>query len=249
MEKGLKIKLSKKFSLYGKFSGSLNQPLFIIVHGLLGNMDEDFYYSATRWFSKHGFSTFRLNLFGYQKDARQLMDCTLKTHSADLDTVVSYFRKRGVRKIFVAGHSFGGLVILCSRDQNFDGAVLWDPSYKISFIKTIHGFPSGKYIKEVNGYLMKWGMNVVIGKAMAEEIDSLSWDLIANDFKVPFEIIIAGKGALRSAKKYLNSAKVEKNLMIAKGATHYFNNKKGMQEKIFKASEKWFRKFLKATTE
>lgn len=248
MEKNLKIKLSKKFSLYGKFSGSFNQPLFIIVHGLPGNMDEEFYYSAAHWFSKHGFSTFRFNLYGYQKDARQLMNCTLKTHSADIDAVVRYFRKRGVRKIFVIGHSFGGLAILCSRDQNFDGVVLWDPSYKISFTKTTYGFPGGKYIKEINGYLMKWGINVVIGKAMAEEVDSLSWDLITKNFKTPFKVILAGKGALKSAKKYLNSAKVEKDLMIVKGATHYFNDQEGMQEKVFKVSEGWFKKFMKVTT-
>ncbi len=133
MEKNIKIKLSKEFSLYlyGKFSGSFDQPLFIIVHGLPGNMDEDFYYSATRWFEKHGFSTFRFNLYDYRKGARQLMDCTLKTHGADLDIAVRYFRKHGVKKIFVAGHSFGGLTILCSHDQNFDGAVLLDPSYGI----------------------------------------------------------------------------------------------------------------------
>ncbi|MDP3734303.1 MAG: alpha/beta hydrolase [Nanoarchaeota archaeon] len=248
MEKNFKIKLSKKFSLYGKFSGSFNQPLFIIVHGFSGNMDEEFYYSATRWFRKHGFSTFRFNLYGYQKDARQLMNCTLKTHSADLDTVVRYFRKRGVKKIFIAGHSFGGLSIFCSYDQDFDGAVLWDPSYKISFTKTAHGFPRGKYIKEINGYLMKWGVNLIIGKAMAEEVDSLPWDSITKNFKVPFKIILAGKGVLKSAKKYLNGTKVKKDLMVIKGATHYFNDQGGMRENIFKASEEWFKKFMKATT-
>lgn len=248
MKKNFKIKLSKKFSLYGKFSGSFDRPLFIIVHGLLGNMDEDFYYSAVRWFGKHGFSTFRFNLYGHQKDARQLMNCTLKTNSADLDVVIRYFRKRGVKKVFVAGHSFGGLTILCSRDQNFDGTVLWDPSYKISFTKTIYDFPGGKYMKNINGYLMRWGINVVIGKAMAEEVDLLQWDLITKNFKVPFKIILAGNGALKSAKKYLSSAKVEKDLMVVKGATHYFNDQDGMQEKVFKTSEEWFRKFMKSTT-
>ncbi len=248
MEKNLKIKLSKKFSLYGKFSGSFNQPLFIIVHGLLGNMDEEFYYSTTRWFRKHGFSTFRFNLYGYQKDARQLMNCTLKIHGADLDKVVRYFKKRGARKIFITGHSFGGLTIFCSRKQNFDGAVLWDPSYKISFTKATNGFPNGKYVKVINGYLMKWGINIVIGKAMANEVDSFQWDLITKNFRVPFKIILAEKGALKNAKKYLNNAKVEKDLMIIKGATHYFNDREGMREKIFKISEKWFRKFMKTST-
>lgn len=245
MEKNLKIRLSKKFSIHGKFDGSFNKPLFIIVHGFSGNMDEDFYYSAVRWFKNHGFSTFRFNFYSYQKDARQLINCTLKTHSADLDAIIRYFRKRGVKKIFIAGHSFGGLIIFLSRNQDFDGAVMWDPSYKISFKKTMRGFPSGKYIKGINGYLMKWGINLIIGKTMADEVDSLQWDLITRYFKVPFRIILAERGVLIGAKKYLNGAKVEKDLMIIKGATHYFNDENKIREKVFRASEKWFRKFIK----
>ena len=76
----------------------------------------------------------------------------------------------------------------------------------------------------------------------SKKVDSLQWDLITKNFTVPFKIILAGKGALRSARKYLNSAKVERGLMVVKGATHYFNDQKGMQEKIFRASERWFKK-------
>lgn len=208
-------------------------------------MDEEFYHSAIRWFKKRGFSTFRFNLYDYHKDARQLMDCTLRLHGSDLDVVVCYFRKRGVKKIFVAGHSFGGLTIFSSLKQDFDGAVFWDPSYKISFKKAAYGFPGGKYVKEVNGYLMRWGVNLIIGKAMAEEIDSFPWNSISRNFKAPFKIIIAGKGLLIGSKKYLNNARAEKNLMVIKGATHYFNDREGMQEKVFKASEAWFKKFMK----
>lgn len=245
MEKKLKIRLSKKFSLYGKFNGSFNKPLFIVIHGLPGNMDEEFYRSAVRWFEKRGFSTFRFNLYDYRKDARQLMDCTLKLHGSDLDAVVRYFRKRGVEKIFVAGHSFGGLTIFSSRRQDFDGVALWDPSYKISFKKTAYGFSDGKYVKEINGYLMRWGVSVIIGKAMVEEVDSFPWDSISRNFKSPFKIIIAGRGLLRGSKKYLNNAIVEKDLTTIKGATHYFNDREGMQEKVFKISEEWFKKFMK----
>ena len=83
---------------------------------------------------------------------------------------------------------------------------------------------------------------------MANEVDSFQWDLITKNFRVPFKIILAEKGALKNAKKYLNNAKVEKDLMIIKGATHYFNDREGMREKIFKISEKWFRKFMKTST-
>ena len=60
---------------------------------------------------------------------------------------------------------------------------------------------------------------------MANEVDSFQWDLITKNFRVPFKIILAEKGALKNAKKYLNNAKVEKDLMIIKGATHYFNDR------------------------
>lgn len=243
MEKNIKIKLSGKNSLYGKFYGSFDKPLFIVVHGLLGNMDEDFYYSAVKWFKRHGFSTFRFNLYGYQKDARQLMDCTLKIQSADLDAVVRYFRAHGVKKIFIAGHSFGGLVILRSDNQNFDGAVLWDPAYKISFTKSSDKYFNGKYIKELDGYLMRWGVNFIIGKAMVKEIDSLDWNFIFRNLKVPFKIIIAGKGVLKNAKQYLIGAKSKTDLMVIKNATHYFNDEKGMRDNLFHASENWFKNY------
>jgi len=244
MEKNLKIKVSKKFSAYGKFSGSFNKPLCIIVHGLLGNMDEELYYTAAHWFKKHGFATFRFNLYGHQKDARQLMDCTLKIHGADIDAIVRYFRKKGVQKVFVVGHSFGGPTIFFSRDQNFNGTVLWDPSYKTSFTQSMPSFPGGTYIKELDGYLMKWGVNVIIGKAMAKETDTLPWKSIAKNFKVPFKIILAGKGVLKSAKNYISGAKTNTDLMIIKNATHYFSNQKKIREKIFKESEQWFRKYI-----
>ena len=244
MERNVKIKLTRTLFLYGKLSGSLRQPLCIIVHGLPGSMDEDFYHLATRWFGKHGFSTFRFNLYGYQKNARQLMHCSLKTHGSDLDAVVHYFRKRGARKVFVAGHSFGGLTILSSHDQNFDAAALWDPSYKFSFTKTKRDLPGGKYIKSVNGYLMRWGTNVIIGKQMVEEINLLPWDSIAKNFLVPFQIIIAEKGLLGSAKKYLNGAKVKTDLVIVKGATHCFNDREGMRDDVFKATKRWFRNYV-----
>ena len=68
------------------------------------------------------------------------MDCTLQLHANDLNTVVNYFRKKGVKKNFISGHSFANLIIFSSRNQDFDGVVLWDPSYKFSFIKSSKWF-------------------------------------------------------------------------------------------------------------
>lgn len=243
MEKKLKIKVSEKKYIYGRLSGTPRQPLFIVVHGLSGSMDEDFYVNATRWFAEQGYATFRFNLYSAEKDSRQLMTSTLKMHSSDIDTIVRYFHKKKFGKIFLAGHSYGGTSILLSNDQKFDGAVLWDPSYKVSFTKTPHGSPAAKYIKAIKGYLMNWGINVVIGKAMADEADTMDWDTLTKNFHAPLKIIVAGKNTLVSgAKHYFKTANHPKDLTIVKDATHYFNDTEDMRGNVFKSSEDWFKK-------
>ena len=246
MEKKIKIKISEKNYIYGRLEGTSHQPLFIVVHGLTGSMDDDFYLSATRYFAKQGYSTFRFNFYGAEKDSRQLIESTLKTHASDIDAIVRYFHKRNFKKIFLAGHSYGGPSILLSSEQKFDGAVLWDPSYKMSFTKTERGLPPVKYIKSIKGYVMNWGVNIIIGKAMADEATAFKWDNLTKNFHVPLKIIVAEKGVLvRGANHYFKTANNPKDLAVIKNATHYFNDTENMREKIFKISESWFRKYIK----
>ena len=244
MEKDLNIKLDKRFTAYGRLFGSLDKPLIIIVHGLLCNYREGLYMAAARWFARNGYAAFGFNLYGWKKGARQLIDCTLAMHTADLDAVVRYFRKKGVKKIFVVGHSFGGPTILSSAVQDFDAVTLWDPSYDISFTKKKYGYPGGKFVKALNGYFMAWGVNTVIGKAMAREIDTMTWDALTPKFKVPLHIIAAEKGVLvKGAKKYIAKANEPKKFEIVKGATHYFDDDEEMQERLFAITKSWLDKF------
>lgn len=243
MEKKLKIKVSEENYIYGRLRGSSHQPLFIIVHGLSGSMDEDFYLNATRYFAKQGYATFRSNLYGGEKDARQMMETTLKINASDIDVVVRYFRRKKFQKIFIAGHSYGGTSILLSSEQKFDGAVLWDPTYKMSFTRIARGFPPAKYIEEINGYVMNWGINIIIGKAMADEADTINWNNLTKSFHIPLKIIVAGKGVLvNGARHYFKTANEPKEITIIKNATHNFNDTEDMREKVFKISEDWFRK-------
>lgn len=209
-------------------------------------MDEDFYLNATRWFAKQGYATFRFNLYDGEKNSRQLMESTLKTHASDIDAIVRYFRGKKFEKIFIAGHSYGGPSILLSKEQKFDRAVLWDPSYKISFTKTEKGSPAVKYINGIKGYIMKWGTNFVIGKAMADEADTMNWGNLTKNFNVPLKIIAAGDSSLvRGSKHYFKTANSPKDLTIFKNATHYFNDTEGMRENVYKISDEWFKKFIK----
>ena len=79
---------------------------------------------------------------------------------------------------------------------------------------------------------------------MAKEADTLPWDDLTRNFHVPLKIITAEKGVLMSgAKHYFETANEPKDLAVIKGATHYFDDRPGMREEVFKVSEKWFRKF------
>ena len=245
MEKEIKIKTVDGHHIYGKMTGAARQPLFLIVHGLPGSMDEDFYIEAARWFARHGYATFRFNLYGAEKDARQLMDTTLEIHASDIDAVVRYFRIKKRKRIFLVGHSYSGPAILLSREQDFDGVVLWDPSYGVSFLNKKKGASSTIHLKEIGGYIMLWGINFVLGERMVDEADALKWNTLTKDFHVPLKIVVAGKGSLiKSAEQYFKTANAPKDFIILKNATHYFNDTDGMREKLFELSDDWFQKRL-----
>ena len=244
MEKQYNVWLDKKHIAYGKLAGSKKKPLVIVVHGLPCTINEGFYERACQWFDGHGYATYRFGLYDWHADARQLVDCTLSVHAKDLDTVIAHFRKKGYKKIFVAGHSFGGPTILLSKKQSFDAAVLWDPSYAISFTQKKYGVPGGKYVKALRGYFMRWGVNVIIGKKMADEIDGLDWDRLTPSFHVPLKIIAAEKGLLvAGCRKYFARAHEPKSLEVLKGATHYFDDTPTMQDRLFTATHDWFKKY------
>jgi dienelactone hydrolase len=244
MEKLYSIQLDKMHKAYGKLAGAKGRPLVIIVHGLPCSINEGIYERACEFFSKAGYATYRFGLYDWHKDARQLIDCTLSIHAQDLDAVVDHFRRKGFKKIYVAGHSFGGPTILLSKKQDFDAAVLWDPSYDVSFTKKKYGVPGGRSIKSLNGYFMRWGVNVVLSRRMAREVDELEWDSLTPSFHVPLKLIAAGKGILvNGCKKYIAHANEPKQLEILKGATHYFDDTPSMQNRLFISTKNWFQKF------
>ena len=124
----------------------MNNPLVVFVHGFTGHKNEHQFFNAARFFEKKGISTFRFDLYSWQDDARKLDDCTLSLHGQDLDTLIKYFRNKGVKKISVVGHSFGGPSVLLSKKKDFDSAVLWDPSGDRDVVV------KARYLKELDKY-------------------------------------------------------------------------------------------------
>lgn len=240
----LAIKLpGTRYRIYGRFQGKKSQPLVIMVHGLTGNMDESLYRGGCEYLGAKGYATYRLNLYGYPKDARRIVRTTLKIHAKDLNAVAGYFRRKGFKKIFVVGHSYGGATILLSDPNLVDGAALWDPTFKASFTTRKWGAKPALYIKQLKAYLIDWGVWYILGAAMVREADSLNWDKIAEKFTAPTRIFCAGKGVLREGcKHYFKVLPGKKDLKIIDNATHYFNDRPGMEEKVYRLTYEWFEK-------
>lgn len=239
MEKKITIITKDKKKIYGRLRGALSKPVVVQVHGLGGNMDEALHYNAARYFEKSGFSSFRFNLYDFEKNARNMQNCTLKTHAADLDTVIVYLRKRGARKIFVVGHSYGAPTILHSIKKDFDCAVFWDGSPCEFVTKYFDGL---KYYKALNGRLLEWGIDVVIGESMVKEARKIdSFKLIAHH-KTPILFAYAENGEIHTiGKKVYNHYQNEKKFIVIKKADHNFNDG-DVQKKLYAETVKWFKK-------
>lgn len=249
MERDVKIKIYNSKYIYGILRLAKNKtrfdekPLVVFVHGLTGHKNEHHFFNGARFFERRGWPTFRFDLYGDEKYSRHLQNCTLETHAKDLDTVIDYFKNKGVKKIFVAGHSYGGLTILMSKERKYNAVALWDASY--------NPFRFFKHMKRINikkfaGYIEDWGVQFIIGEAMMKEAKRLTvrkCDNLIQEIGVPVKIIVAGKGVLVSGgRKYFKAANMPKAFATIKAATHCFDED-GAEERLFQETHKWFSKF------
>jgi|SRR3989344_2923812 len=239
MEKQIKIPIANKKYIYGTLRGSLKNPLLVFVHGFTGYKDEHIFFNGARFFEKKGFSTFRFDLYNWNKDARKLEECTLSLHGEDLDTVVKYLRKKGANKIFVAGHSFGGVTVLLSKKKEFQAAVLWDSAGDRDVRL------NAKYIKELGKYYFEEGAyGFTISKAMYEENNKkLKPSKLIRLMPMPIKIIVAGAGIMvEEGKKLYQNANEPKDFVIIPNAAHTFDEE-GTEEKLFQETYNWLNSF------
>lgn len=241
MEQLVKIPTPDNKIIYGRLRGDLSWPLVVFVHGLGGLMDQHIYYNAARFMEKHRLATFRFNLYDQKSDTRNLSDCTLATHSSDLDTVTGYFRNMGVKHIVAVGHSFGAPAILLSSKQDFNIVILWDPSYGVP-----KSFQNATYIKEVDMYQCRWNFDVLISKRMYEEGQTLKTkeEAAIRKLAAPVKIISAGNGFLiEGGKRYYELANKPKAYVIIEGAGHTFDEE-GVEEKVFQETLDWIEQYI-----
>ncbi|MEX2033185.1 MAG: alpha/beta fold hydrolase [Candidatus Colwellbacteria bacterium] len=241
MEKEIKIRTPDKHIIYGTLSLAKRKSstLLVFVHGLTGHQNEHIFYNGARYFSERGINTFRFDLYTSEKGGRVLTKCGISTHAEDLNTVVKYFRKK-FKKIFVAGHSLGGLTIQASNADLVDGIIFWDSARSLKGVKGA-GF---KFIKALDLYLIRWGTEILMGKKMNRERNNFPLpNEIMPRIHTPIKIIVAGKGTvIKTGRAYYKYANKPKEFAIVKGAGHNFNEE-GVAEKLFAETYSFIKKF------
>lgn len=233
-EKIVRVPVGGGKSVKGYLRGPLTRPLVIFVHGLTGDPNEHQFYNGARYLETQGFSSFRY----YVYDSRPLIKATLKTHAADFDKVVAYFRRRTNQKVFAVGHSYGGATILIAPNKDLDGAVLWDPSYKSRKMALLKSMST--YEPKLNAYRLRWYVDYLLGKPMVDVDAAVRWDELGKDVTFPLKVITAGKGALKASKKYAANARGKSAAEVVPGATHCFEEE-GTAEKLFAVTMKWLK--------
>ncbi|MFA7717253.1 MAG: alpha/beta fold hydrolase [Candidatus Absconditabacterales bacterium] len=248
MQKELNIKTKDKKIIYGTVNTPKGESngLIIFVHGLTDNFDSHMLPNSAKYFTDKGYITYRFNLYGEKKQERKLKEVNLKNHVNDLNIVIKHFEKMK-QKIFIVGHSFGGLTILYSNIKRITGIILRDASI------------GGKELLDDVHYNSKTHMyNIDRGDGIIHIIGSTMYkDFMINPQKhleriskihVPIKIICAGNG-LQVGKKYnkvayYKAANKPKELSIIVGAGHCFDVK-GTEEKLFEETYKRIKRFSK----
>jgi pimeloyl-ACP methyl ester carboxylesterase len=195
--------------------------VIVIAHGLTGHANEAIHQTARRYFNAHGFDVVRMSFYCAEENARTLFDCTLDIHAQDMNTVVRHITPQ-YKKIYVIGHSYGGLTILFA-NPDVTAVSLWDSSFVPSFWAS-----DAKYIPELDCYKIGWGTENLIGKAMYEEGINLGEQdavALANALRPPAQVILAAE-SFENVNRHLlfQSLKVKKEEHDIVGADHCFNN-------------------------
>lgn len=241
MEKNVKIRTADKKTIDGILRGPFKQNMIVLVHGLCGNMNEAMHYNAARFFEKHGFATFRFNLYSWGKNNRKLHECTLKTHGQDVDTVLQYLKTKGTKTVFIVGHSYGFPSILHSKSKDLSAIVSWDGSC----LPHDH-FDKLKEVKQPKGRVLDEGFLAIMGEKMVREASKSSSVELLKRITVPVKYItVSGKsGNHVVSKKMYKVTRGKKELKVIRGATHNFTEE-GKQEELYMATLDFLKKFVR----
>lgn len=209
--------------------------LIIFVHGLTGFKDESHYFNAAPYFNEKGYDVFRFNLYCDEENARRLSDCSIKTHTDDLNVVISHFERK-YRNIYLVGHSLGAVSVIAAHMESIKKIVLWDPSRGMKSLED----KSCEYVHSLDKYVLNWQMQILINEQMVNDWKEASnIGKIVERIKRPCKLIFAEEsGLLDGWKPFVDAIKVQHSLTTIPHATHTFVEK-GVQEILYKETLHW----------
>ncbi len=243
------VDLPDGHKIKGILRGNLKKPLVVMMHGRPGSGNELLQFLGARHLHEKGFSVLRLFMYDFEETARNLLGCTLQTHTEDFETVVNYLKKQNVPKIFAIGHSYGGLTILKSKTK-IDGAVLWDPTHGLIWHEEgdwQQNFPEKIYDDIIVGIA---GNGYIVPKTMNEQ-DMAMGDTtnLAAQKGYPLKIIAAGKGAMSHlGMRYFEVADEPKEFIEISEAHHQFEDSDEVMRQLFEETVQWFEGILNDKT-
>lgn len=213
----------------------------VLSHGLTGHPNEYIHMMARNYFTVRGYDVYRFAYYNDGDDYRTLTDCTLDIHGKDLNSVIG-FVQQSYEKVFVCGHSYGGLTMLFAQPQ-VAAVSFWDSSFLPYDAFWKH---SAEYVPELNSYSLKWECEFKVGKAMVEEAKALTAEKaisMAATFKAPSLVVLAGDSTENAgATRLHDSLCCEKALHDVEGADHCFTKGDtvfGLLEETYN----WFERF------
>lgn len=160
----------------------------------------------------------------------------------DIETVVTYLRGKGVKKVFGVGHSFGGVSLLFAKPELFDAISLWDASNYGTLPKNFEK----KFTRFFHGeHILRGNWDFVMNPKLLKQIETTDWKSLTSKYPTPTQVVVAGNGMLiKGGKQYVeNSSATQKEFIVIKGSGHCFDEE-GAEEELFPATMKWFKKFV-----
>lgn len=226
------------YGIWDRANESLSDKVVVIAHGLTGWACEHQHMFARRYLTQRGYDVVRFNFYAGADDARKLRDITVQIQADDLNLVCDHFRPQ-YKKLFVIGHSYGGLTLLFANPVA-TALSFWDASFTPyeSFWKDTASRLSGTPY-----YIHGWGSYHLIGEAMIEEAKNLSEAdsiALARRIAMPSQVILAGLCSENLVRTALYDSLVcEKEMQDIEGADHTFSRDDTVQV-LLEKTESWF---------
>jgi alpha-beta hydrolase superfamily lysophospholipase len=214
----------------------------ILSHGLTGHPLEYIHMSARNHFLDLGYDVYRISYYNELPNARNLIDCTLEIHARDLTSLVETIGKK-YQKIFIAGHSYGGLTLLYAQ-LDVTALSFWDPAFVPSWHKDV------SMVEGCNFPSLGWdGVYKLVGENLLQEAKSITSQMSAeraSRIQSPSQVILAepelGKNKGKNRVDLFNALTCQKELIEVADADHCFTRGNTVQT-LLTATSLWFGRF------